>query len=108
MHLATNVEVELLDAPFLGLPQRLVAYAYSSASEIYGFLIPTKEVLIALKLQRFTLQDQANIESIVGENLPDLDDLRKLMTPVMISNWAEFVSGFHQRSRHVKPGRPYT
>lgn len=65
VHFASGVEVEVLDPPFLNLTDALYARVESLAAHVHGVLIATPASLIALKLNRFSRQDQADIENLL-------------------------------------------
>jgi hypothetical protein len=64
-HKKTNVIIEVLDSDFLKIPQHLVETVFDTATLIDGIHIASKSGLIALKLQRFSRQDQADIEQLL-------------------------------------------
>lgn len=60
----THVEIELLDPDFLNISTDLVKEVFNTAVRIDGVLIASPSGLVALKLQRFSRQDQADVESL--------------------------------------------
>lgn len=70
-HNDTHCEVEVLDPVFLNIPSDLTKTVYDLAVESDGMRIASKSGLIALKLFRFSRQDQADIESLI--KLGDID-----------------------------------
>ncbi len=66
-HNATHVEVEVLDTGFLKLPKNLFLALWQDVlKDESGFYIPSPTGLTALKLFRFSRQDQADIEALVN------------------------------------------
>lgn len=68
----THVEVELLDSDFLNISTDLVKEVFNTAVKTDGILIASPSGLVALKLQRFSRQDQADIESLKSHHNIDL------------------------------------
>lgn len=66
LHLETHVEVEVLTANFLKIDTALFSKLVQSSRVVDGVRIPSIEGLIVLKLQRFSLQDQADIAALLS------------------------------------------
>lgn len=75
-HKETGVEVEVLDAAFLGIPEALVQKVTDTAHKSDGVSVASPEGLIALKLQRASRQDQADIESLLKRYPITLNELQ--------------------------------
>ena len=66
-HNLTHVEVEVRGASFLMLPRELhLSLLGTAVNDESGFYVPSPTGLIALKLFRFSRQDQADIEALVN------------------------------------------
>lgn len=61
-HTKTGVEIEVLTATFLKIPLELIRKVVEDAVESGGIKVASRKGLIALKLSRYSLQDQADIE----------------------------------------------
>lgn len=73
LHLETHVEVEVLTASFLKLSPAIFNRVVQTSQLVDGVRIPSIEGLIVLKLQRFSLQDQADIAALLAAKAtPDL------------------------------------
>ena len=104
-HKATGVEVEVLDARFLNLPDQLVNMVIDTAHhDPIGLLVASVEGIIALKLQRGTPQDRADIFALISaQGVRDMsewplkgqqmDDYRRIVNefrdPSSVRNFAE-------------------
>lgn len=78
----THVEVEILSSEFLGLNKDLVREVVKNAVGSDGIKVASPEGLVALKLARFSRQDQADIESLMkykGENF-DMSPYEKFLS----------------------------
>lgn len=65
MHKKTHAEVEVLTPEFLKIDKKLVSEVIKTAEFHDGIKVASKEGLIATKLGRFHLQDQADIENLM-------------------------------------------
>lgn len=79
-HNKTHVEVEVLSPKFSGTPTGLVKAVVNTAVESSGMKVASASGLVALKLQRGSLQDQADIEQLINTVDIDLDPYRKWLT----------------------------
>jgi hypothetical protein len=68
----THVEIELLDSDFLNISVDLVKEIFKTSIKKDGMLIASPSGLVALKLQRFSRQDQADIENLNKYHVIDL------------------------------------
>lgn len=71
-HNSTHVEVEVLSATFLGIPEGLVKKVVETSVESNNMKIASKSGLIALKLFRGKRQDLADIEQLIETGGIDL------------------------------------
>lgn len=69
-HNRTHVEIEVLDPQFLKLSPALAVKIFETSVECGALHVASREGLIASKLDRFSLQDQADIEHVWK---PELD-----------------------------------
>ena len=71
-HIKTGVEIKILTAQFLGINEQIVSQALESSENqsLQGNQIPVvnKSGLIALKLQRGSRQDLADVEAILKQD----------------------------------------
>lgn len=86
-HNKTHVEIEVLSASFLGIPTSLVQYVIQTAEESDGVKIASKSGLVALKLQRCELQDQADIEQLIKIGGINLKPYQKWLTKKQIESF---------------------
>ena len=68
----THVEIELLDSDFLNISNNLVKEIFKTSIKKDDMLIASPSGLVALKLQRFSRQDQADIEVLSKNHKIDL------------------------------------
>lgn len=80
-HNQTHVEVEVLSASFLGLPAGLVKAVEQTAETSDGMRIASRSGLVALKLYRGKLQDQADIQALLQSGEVDLTPYEQWLTP---------------------------
>lgn len=94
-HNTTHVEVEVLDTGFLKLPKNLFLALWQEVSkDESGFYIPSPTGLIALKLFRFSRQDQADIEALVNfatKEVVSREILRFDLPPETLARLEEFL-----------------
>lgn len=64
-HIETGVEIEVLTPESINMPLDLAQDISNTAIEKDGFVIASREGLIAAKLLRFKLQDQSDIEALM-------------------------------------------
>jgi hypothetical protein len=79
-HNKTHVEVEVLSANFLGIPDGLVKQVANTAVESNGMKVASRSGLVALKLQRLELQDQADIDQLIKTGEVDLTPYAEWLT----------------------------
>ena len=72
VHRGTGVEVELLTPKHLGIDVELVRTAVETAIPQENVKVLSREGLIALKLQRGSYQDKADILNLIGSEAVDL------------------------------------
>lgn len=63
-HKQTGVEIEVLDPVFLKMSEQLAQVVFDTANLIDNIRIASKSGLVALKLGRWSRQDQADIEAL--------------------------------------------
>lgn len=83
-HNDTHVEVEVLSADFLHLPIDLINKVIKTAVVSNGMKIASKSGLVALKLQRGKLQDQADIVNLIATGGVDITPYSKWLTPKQV------------------------
>lgn len=71
-HNNTHVEVEVLSPSFLGLPEGLVQKVTETAIDSSGMRVASPSGLVALKLFRNTLKDDADIQDLLLTGKVDL------------------------------------
>jgi hypothetical protein len=71
-HNKTHVEIEVLSPVSINIPVSLYNEVLASSVINNGVRIPTPSGLVALKIQRGSLQDLADIEAIVNSNEIDV------------------------------------
>lgn len=71
-HNDTHVEVEVLSPSFLGLPEELVKKVTETAIESGGMKVASPSGLVALKLFRDSLKDDADIQDLLLTGKVDL------------------------------------
>lgn len=64
-HKTTGVEVETLTKEYIGLDHDLVQLIRETAVESDGLLVASAEGIIALKTNRWSRQDQADVEALI-------------------------------------------
>ena len=84
LELETHVEVETLSSSYLSLPSGLAAKVFSTAISHGEWLVASREALIALKLQRASRQDLADIEKIL---LPEMTMLGWFLTEKQLATF---------------------
>ena len=84
-HNNTHVEVEVLSPGFFGIPESLVKIVIDTAIESNGMKIANKSGLIALKLQRGNLQDQAHIEKLIQSGGINISPFEEWLTDNQIA-----------------------
>lgn len=84
-HNKTHVEVEVLSPEFLGVPDGLVKQVVQTAETSNGMRIASKAGLVALKLQRAELQDQADIQALLRTGDVDLTPYKEWLTSEQIN-----------------------
>jgi hypothetical protein len=67
-HVATGVEVEILTPEFLKASKSLIQHVMDTAITNSGVKIASPSALIALKLNRLSFQDKADIEALLDSN----------------------------------------
>lgn len=80
-HNQTHVKVEVLSANFLKISEQLVKKVIETSVESNGMKIASKSGLVALKLQRGKLQDQADIVALIQTGGVDLTPFQDMLTP---------------------------
>lgn len=95
-HNKTHVEVKVLSASFLDVPQGLVQQVSKDAVESSGMRIASKSGLVALKLQRGRRQDQADIEQLIASGGVDLTPYEQWLTQEQIEMYNEIRSDVEQ------------
>ena len=83
-HIKTGVEVEVLSPEFLGLSPDLVQHIIKNSVLKDGILVADPSGLVALKLQRGSRQDQADIESLVNSQTINMNQYLKYLTSTQI------------------------
>ena len=78
-HKQTHVEVKVLSPEFLKIPTELANKIGETAVVSSGMKVASKGGLIALKLQRGNLQDQADIVALLQTGNVDMDPFRPLL-----------------------------
>lgn len=64
-HNKTHVEIEVFTSEFISIDQHIVNTVFETSNIIDGIKVASIDGLIALKLNRFKLQDQADIEALI-------------------------------------------
>ena len=64
VHQKTLIQIDVLVASAIGLTSELAHAIVSAAIEVDGFKVGSRQGLIAMKLGRFKLQDQADIAGL--------------------------------------------
>ena len=72
VHQKTLIQFNVLIASAIGLTSDLANAVVSTAIEVDGFKVGSREGLIAMKLDRFKLQDQADIAGLLQLGSVDL------------------------------------
>lgn len=76
-HKETGVEIEVLYPGYIPVPQHVFVAVFDTAvCTIDGLKVASKEGIIALKLYRYELQDQADIQSLVNLGAIDLSKFK--------------------------------
>jgi len=91
-HNETHVEVELLTPAFLNIPVGLVSAVINTSIESNGIKVGSPSGLIALKLQRGELQDQADIEQLVKTGNIDLEPYKEWITAKQMETFNTIVN----------------
>jgi hypothetical protein len=76
-HNKTHVEIEVLSPAFLGISNELVKTVIDNSSDVGGIIIADIGGIVALKIQRGSFQDLADIEAIKNSG----HSLKKIMQP---------------------------
>lgn len=92
-HNKTHVEVEVLSARFLGIPDGLVKQVVNTAVESNGMKVASRSGLVALKLQRGELQDQADIDQLVKTGDVDLTPYSEWLTDEQMAAFEKIKRG---------------
>lgn len=71
-HKSTGVEVEVAYPGFIPVPEHVFHDVFKTAVSSGGIRVASKEGLIAMKLYRYSLQDQADIMSLAELGATDL------------------------------------
>lgn len=74
-HNPTHVEVELVTPELVGVSEQLVQVVFVTAVKSDGMLVASPSGLVALKLGRWSRQDQADIETLMQ------------LHPITLENW---------------------
>lgn len=80
-HNKTHVEVEVLSPSFLHLPPDLIKQVVDTSKDVGGMKIASRSGLVALKLQRNSRQDQADIEQLIQSGDVDLAPYAQWISP---------------------------
>lgn len=92
LHVSTGVEVEVLDPHFINLDPSFLGLIDKHAVTREGVRIASPEGLVALKLKRFSRQDQADIENLLKLSSKErvLDQFGSVLTIVDKNRLSEF------------------
>lgn len=83
-HNETHVEVEVLSSNFLGVSKGLVQEVVKNAVESNGMKIASNSGLVALKLHRGGLTDQADIEQLILSGDINLNPYQQWLTDYQV------------------------
>jgi len=86
-HNQTHVEVEVLPADFIDKPKELVNHVIETSLSIDNANVASANGLVALKLGRFSRQDQADIEQLIIHADATIDEYVKWLTDLQISRF---------------------
>lgn len=87
-HNKTHVEVELITPQLIDTPNETIKAVYNTSEIHDGIKIASPSGLVALKLGRFSLQDQADIESLTNYTKIDLTPFN--LTQELINKYQKF------------------
>lgn len=88
LHNKTHVEIEVLTPEFLKISPALVNKVYGTAVPNSGVNIASAQGLIALKLQRAELQDQADVVALIKATGVGIDGWEEFLTDEQIEMFA--------------------
>jgi len=86
-HNQTHVEVEVLPANFIDQPQELVNRVIRTSLKINNTNIASANGLVALKLGRFSRQDQADIEQLIIHANANINEYTKWLSDLQIKRF---------------------
>ena len=99
-HNETHVEIELLTGEFLKISPVIVKNTFETAIESNGLKIASASSLVALKLYRLSMQDKADIVSLLKfSNVSDLSEYN--LPENMMKNFQELVE-ISKTDRHSR------
>lgn len=91
-HNKTHVEIEVLTPKFLNISTELVKAIITTSAESNGMRVASASGLVALKLQRGSLQDKADIEQLIKTGNINLEPYDRYLTPNQIVMFDSLVS----------------
>lgn len=97
-HNQTHVEVEVLSPSYLGLPQGLVQKVVETAEHSGGMKVASRSGLVALKLFRDTLKDDADIQELLISGNVDLTPF----TPWLDEQQIKRFNGINDKTRNIR------
>lgn len=90
LHIQTHVEVEIVTPKSINLNQELAEEIFNTCNIVDNIKIASPSGLVALKLTRFSLQDQADISELIKASDIDLTQYKNL-TDENLSNFQKIV-----------------
>jgi hypothetical protein len=88
-HKETHVEIEVLDPPYINLPEHVAKMVLDTAIDSGGIKIASKSALVAMKLFRLKRYDQGDIEQLVSVGDIDLKPFN--LPQQLLDKFAEIV-----------------
>jgi len=86
-HNQTHVEVEVLPASFINKVKGLVDHVIKTSSTLDNINVASANGLVALKLSRFSRQDQADIEQLIIHADANIDEYKQWLSVSDIQNF---------------------
>ena len=86
-HIKTNVEVEVVSPQTINTPLHVAQKVFDTSIETNGIKVASPSGIIALKLGRFSRQDQADIEALINYTTIDLNQFE--LSEVLIKRFEE-------------------
>lgn len=98
-HNRTHVEVELVSPQLINTPVELIQKVFDTSNIIGGIKIASPSALIALKLGRFNLQDQTDIQNLMKYTKIDISEFLQYLSQKDIDNYDISINYFKNQTK---------